>query len=836
MYLDWELLHKFEVLSSSFDAAHFTMVIFRKMIYYVEIEGKMKQIGKKYHKNLAALVIILALSVVVVLLHLSGALDKVEFKLYDFRTNILGSTRPRSNDIYMILLDDESIEWAQRVRGWGWPWPREAYAEFLDYMKLGHANSVVFDVIFSEPSIYRNNRQDEIINNAARNLQRTQSAVAAGNLETAAPLIRELTGSLQELNARQDDAAFAQAGRDYGRVVHGVVFTSGSGNTNTWPANLNKPMFNLVNFDSNISRFALSNGMAMTNAQLPIEEIRNSAAALGCVTGIHDSDNIVRRHRLFTLFDGKAVPGLAPASLMVSGQDGNISFDPGKKVINWGQYTIPVDDEGMTLLRYRGNPIDVYHNKSMSAVLQSAADYAAGKEPLLPPDVFDGCYVFVGYYAQGLFDTFPTPVASVYPGVGVHITMLDNMLMGDFITKAPFWMAALIIAASVILVVLLAFFSKKISVGVAGLVGSLIVLIAAGFLAFYLGWWIPLVAPIGAMTLAFLVVTLYNYATEGKDKRFIKGAFSRILSPKVIDQIIADPSQLKLGGEKRKMTALFTDIQSFSSISSELQDEYGEDGPKVLVNLLNLYLTEMSNVVLNNGGTIDKYEGDAIIGFFGAPVWIENHAVQACRSAILMKRREKEIVEKIMSPEGEFLTPLAKLIGLNVLRMERPLYTRIGLNTGDMVVGFMGTPAKMDYTIMGNAVNLAARLEGVNKQYYTHGILISEYTREQIGDDFVVRPLSRITVVGIPVPVRIFELLELKTDASPEMLQAVKLWEEAMKAYEGKNFEGAKKIFAETCQKDPEDKVAKLYLDRCEEFIASPPPADWDGVDNLTEK
>jgi adenylate cyclase len=802
----------------------------------LETEGNMKQIGKKYHKGMAALVIILALSAVVILLHLSGALDKVEYKLYDFRINTLGGRRPASNIIYMIVVDDESLVWAQRERGWGWPWPREAYAEFLDYMNLSNANSVVFDVIFSEPSIYRNNHQDEIYDTAMRNLQTAQTATAAGDPERALPLLRQIAGSLEDLHDRRDDASFVEAGRNYGRVVHGVMFSNKERSADTWPANLNKPLFNPVNFDSFLSQFAFSKGEIFNSALFPIEDLRNSAAILGSYTGIPDSDNIIRRHRLFTLFDGKAVPGLSGAALMASGQDGNISFDAKKKVINWGSYTIPVDDEGMTLLRYRGNPFDNYQNKSMSNILQSAADYAAGREPLLPPDVFDGCYVFVGYYAQGLFDTFPTPVASVYPGVGVHITMLDNMLMGDFITKAPVWMAILIIAASVILVTLLAFFSKNISAGVVSLVGSLIVLIAAGFVAFLLGWWIPLVAPIGAMCLAFLIVTLYNYATEGKDKRFIKGAFSRILSPKVIDQIIADPSQLKLGGESRKMTAIFTDIQSFSSISSELQNEYGERGPQALVNLLNLYLTEMSNVVLDNGGTIDKYEGDAIIGFFGAPVLLEDHAVRACRSAIMMKRREKEIVGRVMDPQGEFFKPLTKVIERKAIREERPLYTRLGINTGDMVVGFMGTPAKMDYTIMGNAVNLSSRLEGVNKQYDTHGILISEYTREQIGDAFLLRPLSRITVVGIPVPVRIFELLELIGDATPEMMEMVRVWEGAFKEYEGKNFEGAKKIFAEVYQKNPEDKVAKLYLDRCEEFIASPPPADWDGVDNLTEK
>jgi adenylate cyclase len=284
------------------------------------------------------------------------------------------------------------------------------------------------------------------------------------------------------------------------------------------------------------------------------------------------------------------------------------------------------------------------------------------------------------------------------------------------------------------------------------------------------------------------------------------------------------------------MTAIFTDIQRFSSISSELQEQYGENGPKVLVNLLNLYLTEMSNIILGNGGTVDKYEGDAIIAFFGAPVWMEDHAVRACRSAIAMKKREKELKAMIMKSDGEFHKPLTKLIEEKVLRDERPLFTRLGINTGDMVVGFMGTPGKMDYTIMGNAVNLAARLEGVNKQYDTKGILISEYTQSQIEDEFVVRPLSRVTVVGIPVPLRLYELYEIKSEASPEMLQLVKYWEQAFKLYENKNFTEAKKIFAAIYGKDPEDKAAKLYSERCDKYSGTPPPADWDGVDNLTEK
>jgi adenylate cyclase len=306
----------------------------------------------------------------------------------------------------------------------------------------------------------------------------------------------------------------------------------------------------------------------------------------------------------------------------------------------------------------------------------------------------------------------------------------------------------------------------------------------------------------------------------------------------VIEQIILDPSKLNLGGETREMSAIFTDIQRFSSISEALQKEYGEGGPRALVNLLNLYLTEMSNVILAHKGTINKYEGDAIIAFFGAPVWTEEHAALACRSALLMKKCEAAMYDKVMIPTGEFYKPLSALIESGAIRRERPLFTRLGINSGDMVVGNMGTPNKMNYTIMGNAVNLAARLEGVNKQYNTFGILISEYTKAKIGDEFVVRGLSRVRVVGVNTPLRLYELLGLRGEASKEMLDMVKSWEQGFDAYENKDFLAAKNIFAVIHQKDANDGTARLYLDRCEKFLASPPtPEKWDdGVDSLTEK
>jgi class 3 adenylate cyclase len=347
--------------------------------------------------------------------------------------------------------------------------------------------------------------------------------------------------------------------------------------------------------------------------------------------------------------------------------------------------------------------------------------------------------------------------------------------------------------------------------------------------------WLPMAAPIITVILAFLTSTVYNYATEGSQKRFIKSAFSRYLSPKVIDQIIADPSQLNLGGEKREMTAIFTDIRSFSTISEALGD------PSKLVELLNFYLTRMSNIVLQNAGTIDKYEGDAIIAFFGAPVHMEEHAALACRSAVQMHKAEVDINREAIA--RGLITPevMQGLVSKGILKTPddpNPLFTRLGVNTGDMVVGNMGTPDKMDYTIMGDAVNLAARLEGINKQYNTGGILISEYTQAKLGDEFVMRPLSRVRVVGKNIPIRLYELLDIREEATPELLGMVEKWGTAFKAYEDRNFAAAGNAFKAIYQKDPQDRVAKLYLDRCAKYFTAPPPDDkWeDGVDNLTEK
>jgi len=292
----------------------------------------------------------------------------------------------------------------------------------------------------------------------------------------------------------------------------------------------------------------------------------------------------------------------------------------------------------------------------------------------------------------------------------------------------------------------------------------------------------------------------------------LRRAFSTYLSEDVVEEIVSDPTRLQLGGIKRHMTALFTDIRNFTGIAEKLT-------PEQLVDLLNYYLSTMSDVILEQKGTIDKYEGDAIISFFGAPLELEDHAMRACLTAITMKKLERNlnrhIMEKGISPS--------------------PLLTRIGINSGDMVVGNMGTEKKMNYTIISNAVNVAARLEGVNKHYGTW-ILASEDTIRETGRKLLTRRLDRIRVVGINEPVRIHEILETNENASADLHKTMELFHQAIDLFESRNWKDAESAFSRVLERSPEDGPSRLYLSRCRMYREKEPDSAWDGVFDLREK
>jgi adenylate cyclase len=404
------------------------------------------------------------------------------------------------------------------------------------------------------------------------------------------------------------------------------------------------------------------------------------------------------------------------------------------------------------------------------------------------------------------------PFYGRYVNVGTHAVVLDTILSESFIIPLKWWWSAILCLLFVPLLFLVTAKMAPLPRMVSGF-ASAALLLAAGILLFRLtGVYFGILGTLLAIVIAVIAREIISYAGSEREKRFYRKAFATYTSEAVADQIAANPSLLQLGGTKRRMSAIFTDIRGFSTISEKL-------GPEELVTLLNRYLTVMSDVVLDNEGTIDKYEGDAIIAFFGAPLEQKDHALRACFSAVRMKRLEAELNKAVMEDR---ITPA-------------PLLTRIGINSGDMVAGNMGTDKKMNYTIMGDAVNLAARLEGVNKQYGTW-ILASEDTVNETGGRLLTRRLDRVRVVGKSEPVRLYELVDIRDEASGESRKLVEVFHQALDCFEARDWKQAAEGFRETLSAQSGDGPSKKYLDRCEAFFKEPPADNWDGVYNLTEK
>ena len=324
--------------------------------------------------------------------------------------------------------------------------------------------------------------------------------------------------------------------------------------------------------------------------------------------------------------------------------------------------------------------------------------------------------------------------------------------------------------------------------------------------------WLNLIYPVLTMIAVYLGISIYRYITEEREKKKIKGAFQYYLTASVINEMLKDPTKLKLGGDKKDLSVLFSDIRGFTSISEKLT-------PEALVQLLNEYLTAMTNVVFHYDGLLDKYMGDAIMAVFGAPLDQPDHPVRACRTALGMMAELKILQEK-WREEG------------------RPIINiGVGVNTGDMVVGNMGSEMRFDYTVMGDAVNLGSRLEGINKEYGTN-IVISEYTHEKVKDVFLFRELDSVRVKGKNQPVTIYELIGYKDDKdySEKWGNAVRLFEEGLTKYKQGLWDEAIECFGKVMEIRPSDPPSLLYIERSRTLKENPPAEPWDGVYTMTKK
>ncbi|MGE0087194.1 MAG: CHASE2 domain-containing protein [Desulfococcaceae bacterium] len=684
-----------------------------------------------------------------------GWTETWEARTWDWRSGLLAKKSEFTDQICLILVDQNSLDWGTRENGWSWPWPREVYGVISNYCKRQGARMLAMDVLFTETSPF----------------------------------------------GEADDERLGDALSGYGRVISAMFLGKNTGSEQKWPEYLVPPDLQVAEFDQWIKENTAEQ-MIFSHAAFPIPEVSLNSRLLCNVHLNPDPDGVYRRSRLFSVFDGKHVPSLGIAAFLADSPAKDIRMGHG--IIRIGDYDLPLDREGNAILRYRG-PAGTHMTYSAAAVLQSEIRLVSGESPVIEdPNAFKDKYVFLGFSAPGLYDLRSSPVGGVYPGVEIHATMIDNLLARDFIRDTPAWAAVLLILGISVACALSASLLTEplLIVGLSSLFMFIPPMMAIS--SYIKGIWFPFVVCELAVVITIFLSLALKYATEGRQKRFIKLAFGQYLSPAVIEQIIADPDKLRLGGERRELSIFFSDLESFTSISEKLD-------PEALVALLNEYLSAMTDIIIEEDGTVDKYEGDAIIAFWNAPLEVQDHAVKCVKAALRCQAR------------------LAQMRTAFSQRIGRDLNMRIGINTGYAVAGNLGSQTKFDYTIIGDAVNLAARLEGANKEFGTY-TMISGNTRNALGESFGFREIARLGVVGKLEPVTVFEPMYLKEyDMRKEIFRT---FAQARELYYQGNFAAAADCFSGIARFDA---AAAAYEKKCRELMENP-PENWNGIWVMTKK
>jgi len=586
-------------------------------------------------------------------------------------------------------------------------------------------------------------------------------------------------------SGEDDDRILAEAMKEAGNILFPIALSKEEGETNPASEAL---LGGFSRQDSNLPVFAVS----LKSATLPLPDFLKASKGVGNVSVKPDGDGIYRRLPLLYNYKGlklRSVP-LAIADFVGGPPD---------------SASVPTDRDGQMIIRFYG-PIGSYRTYPMATLINSWAQIQESKVPQVSPKEFAGKIVLVGLSAVGLHDLKSSPLSAVIPGTEIQAAALDTLLNRRFIRFPPrptIFILALVLA-------LIAGISVSLSHKIWKVALIFVVLLAvpwaAACLAFALSYWLEFVFPEFVVALTLSGAAALSYSIEGKERRFIKGVFRHYLSPAVIERIIENPKLLQLGGEKREITSFFSDVASFTSISEKM-------APEDMVKLLNAYLSEMTDIILDSGGTLDKYEGDAMIAFWNAPLDEPDHALKACRAALECQRRLLELRPDFRKRFGHDLT------------------MRIGLNTGSAVVGNMGSNRRFDYTAMGDTVNLAARLESACKQYQV-SILAGEATYEQVRTRMAGREADILRVVGKQIPVRIFQIIGEKENLSPEEKEKIDLYHQGLEAYRRQDWDKAEAIFGRMIN----DPLAAIYIERCRNFRLAPPPKQWDTVYSLKIK
>lgn len=724
----------------------------------------------------------LSLSVVILLLlHASGAfqlgfINRLENFSYDLRLNLMmpGTVDPR---IVIVDIDERSLQEQGR-----WPWGRNKLATLVDRLFDDYEIDVLgFDVVFAE--------RDE--SSGLKSLE----DIRQQHLQSDAVFVR----LVEQLRPQLDyDQRFADSLRNR-KVVLGYYFRSDEdteGRVGMLPA----PSFVAGSFSGRDIAFMEATGFGANLAVL-----QRAAAAAGHFNPDPDEDGISRRVPMVMNLDGNSYEALSiavarvalDASALQAGFAEGLGVGARYAGLEWlqlGDYRIPVDARVSALIPYRGLQ-GSFRYVSATDVLNGKADREVLKDRI----------VLVGTTAPGLMDLRATPVQNVYPGVEIHANMIAGILDQN-IKQRP----AYTVGAEFVLLLLTGLLLALLLPALAPLWATIsAAVVLAAYVAFNLVAWqaanlvLPLASGLLLISVIYVLNMTYGFFVESRGKRQLAGLFGQYVPPELVDEMAKNPEAISLEGESREMTVLFSDVRGFTSISEGLD-------PKQLTQLMNEFLTPMTHVIHDNRGTIDKYMGDAIMAFWGAPLPDPQHASHAVKAGMQMLARLNEL-------QAQFRQ-----------RGWPPIHIGIGLNTGVMTVGNMGSEFRMAYTVMGDAVNLGSRLEGLTKNYGVQ-MIVSEFTKASV-PEYVYRELDIVRVKGKDKPVVIYEPVCATGEEDKALQDELKLYRETLKLYRAQNWDLAEMQFINLQQMYPQRALYAMYMERIAHYRQNPPDADWDGV------
>ena len=702
--------------------------------------------------------------------------QRLDALMYDLRLRFSLEQKEPDPRVVIVDIDEESLQAVGR-----WPWPRDRLAVLLENLFEANAALVAFDIVFAEGEP----------NSAARVFRKLEQRdlLSAGRTDRLDAL----------LPAFDNDRKLAEA-MSLGDVVLGYLFK----NQDDAPiGQLPPPM-------------ALREPIDLEGSTLPkaasytgnIDRLQDTAGSAGFFSFEPGFDGIIRRTPLLQVYKGEVYPSLAlevVRKYLFVEKIGLDAADVGGRTVVEGirlaNIQVETDSHGSAVVPFRG-PWGSFRYVSAADVING--DFRA--------EHLEGAIVLVGTTAQGLFDLRAVPIQAVYPGVEIHANLISGMLDNQ-IPYEPSWSAGagfvLTTVLGLALTLLLPFISPV-----------LLVAVVLGVLAALFGsnYWLwakhGLVLHFAPQYLLILSLAGWNFAygflIESRSRRQLKQMFGQYVPKDLVEQMSQDPRRYGFQGESRELTVLFSDIRGFTTLSEGL-------GAERLKQLLNRFFTPMTRVIFEHRGTIDKYVGDMIMAFWGAPVEDDQHAYRAVQAALRMQEESARV-------SAEFIRE-----GLPEVRIG------IGLNTGVMDVGDMGSEYRRSYTVLGDAVNLGSRLEGASK-FYGVGVVVGERTWELTRDRIVYRELDLLRVKGKSAAVRAFEPVGEQGRVDDQLLQRLERYHEALVLYRERRWEEAGELFRTLQEEEPDRVVYGIYLERIAALIASPPGSDWDGVFERTTK